>query len=89
MLIWPAAGVFEIFHTIYIVEKSMIKLRKKVEIPTNYFYYFLKNSRFFKVFFNFHHFSRFFQGFLLLFGHFQGFQGFQGHGGNPVNILHN
>ena len=40
MLIWPAAGVFEIFHTIYIVEKSMIKLRKKVEIPTNYFYYF-------------------------------------------------
>ena len=27
MLIWPAAGVFEIFHTIYIVEKSMIKLR--------------------------------------------------------------
>ena len=40
MLIWPAAGVFEIFHTIYIVEKTMIKLRKKVEIPTNYFYYF-------------------------------------------------
>ena len=64
----------------------MIKLRKKVKIPTNYFYYFKKNSRFFKVFFNFHHFSRFFQGFLLLFGHFQGFQGFQGHGGNPEHI---
>ena len=80
MLIWPAAGVFEIFHTIYIVEKSMIKLRKKVEIPTNYFYYFFKNSRFFKVFFNFHHFSRFFQGFtffkMLLFKVFK------------VNIIH-